>query len=545
MKLPYEVLLQIVAFLDITDKIACLTVCRAWYRPTLEAVYNNAQFHSIGKLRKFINVIAHHPHTPGIYVKRLRLINTAQARNRRIRPMIFTEFELLARYCINLNEFYFNEPKYWCWLVQLNWSSTWLNLGKLPAINSLDYMTRTLYPKLADRLTEFHTQRLPKFDVMVQLLSVMPKIQSIVLGGINWNLTTNELQRLHLAAPQAKKLITMFYVPPSTHQTFSLTECHHASSLLDHLQCRIDHPDSGWFPIIQNMYYNVHTLFLQLVDQYNYARGDESQSVLIFESAVNLIKHIRVQHLEISLRSHDLKNYVEDMIMSLMYEYTLIDPTIHSTVSLELDYFDKQYCYGGNGDRYHKQKLFKSLSTRSVSNGRHGIQNYVHHAFTINFDIPEELDYNEMNAIKGFITHPIHLSVTRLAMTREITRQSLSRKTPYFIYLDLLLAYFQNLESFSLGCIIDSYHLRPLEHQTNYMQLSVSSMSTSDQNKYVSFRSLTVKSIKINRSLYQYLFKKCPNISILKIVDCKLDEETALVLEYLCLQHNVLLCITQ
>lgn len=545
MVLPYEVLLQIVTFLDTADKITCLKVCTAWYRPTLESLYSNAQFYSLCKLRKFINMIAHHPLTPGIYVRRLRLFN-ATRNTRQERPMIFTEFELLTRYCINLNELYFNEPWYWYCLLQLDWSCTWLNLHKLPAVYSLSYITRTLYPKLGDRLTEFHVQRRPEFDVMVHLLSTMPNIQSIILGGTIWNLTTTELQRIHLAAPRARILKTMFRVPHFTHHQLSISKYTNNNSLLDYLHCHIDHPNSGWFSIIPNMYYNVHTLLLQLIDHNSRRMGEEDiLSVASFESAVNMIKHIDVQQLEIMLKSHDLKNHVEDMILSLVYEYNLMEPAIISTVSFVLEYSDEQYL-GGNGNRFHKQWSLKSTSTRSFSKSRHGIQKYVHHEFTMNFDISEKLDCNEMDALKGFITDPINLSVTMLTMTREINHSSLARKMPYLIYFDSLLDHFQNLEFLSLGCIVGHSQFRAImEHQTKYMQLSVSSMAMANRNIYSSFRSLTVRSVKINRSLYQYLFKKCPNISTLKIINCKLDEETTLVLEYLCLQHNVLLCIKQ
>jgi hypothetical protein len=538
MILPYEIVLQIVTFLETTDKINCLTVCKAWYRPTLESVYCNVRFKSLRKLRKFIDMIAHHPLTPGIYVKRLRLVNTTTTRSSRGRPMIFTEFELLTRYCINLTELYFNEPWYWYCLLQLDWSCTWLNLRKLPPVNSLEYITRTLYPTLADRLTEFHVQRRPEFDVMIQLLSTMPKLQSIVLGGTTWNLTTNELQKIHTAAPRARRLKAMFRLPPSTDDQ-QLLICKH-NSFLDHLHCHIDHPLSGWFSIIQTMYYNVQTLVLQLVERDGHIGQESFSTIASFEPTLNLIKHINVQQLEISLRSYALNKYVEDMILSIVYEYNLKDPTIISTVSFVLDYFDEQPCYYGSSNRFNKQKSFKSISTRSFSKSKHGIQTHVHHAFALNFDISEELDYNEFSAIKGFITHPIHLSVTRLTMTREITYCT---KKNYVLYFDSLLTYFQNLESLSLDCIIDRTQFKAMEHQTKYMQLSVS--STMDQHTYPSFRSLTVRSIKINRSLYQYLFSKCPNISILKITDCKLDEETTLVLEYLCLQHDVLLCIKQ
>lgn len=522
---PFEVLYTIASNLEKKDQLSFLTVCKAWYRPLLESLYNQVEIDNLKTFRSFLVSITHHRHLPNLHVKKLKLPSTTGTYDWELneRCMTFTEFELLARHCINLTEISFFGNGYWAWMNQLDLSRLWLRLTKLPlSFGAQD--SYHVFRSMAARLVslELGMSFPAPFNVM-DLLPLMNNLRTIYIHDRKMAIDLSCLQNIK----QVQNLTLMTNVAPSY---YDLLPIQHNLKVFT---CTIDDPNSNWFSVLKALYKDIDAVSIYLiVDKHN--TGDNLLKMV--GAILDMIHVTNIQQVRTLFpNTDDFSLAVESAIMDTVYDYTIWDEHgFTSSISLEIKFYD------------HSGFIFSHNSFESIFS-RERIQE---HVFKIATSRPNDNNGNyEVDFLVDIIKAPINLQLKQLVITMA-TSLYYTRlpeiKDTRLIFLDTILDHFPHLDTFTL--VVDIKEVNPNKKSkpwidfVNYTELTIRNIPSRKPHPFI--RVLNIRSAKINRSVYHYLFKSCRYLSKLHLTDCYFnDDETVIALEYLCLQNHVELII--
>lgn len=537
MIIPFEVVRNISEYLSKKEILECLTVCKSWYRAMFESLYGSVTIKTCRSFRAFLYVIAHHELTPGKFVRNMELY----IEDFNERPVTFTEFELLTRYCMNLHELLFSHNKYWRCMNELNLSNVWLHLAKVPV--SRNRLSLQVCNKIKDRLQEAaffeHDQSILSF-----ISSPSPKLLKAEITTRSLLLKTSIVKSLHLCAPLLRELSLMVCME-------NINETNAAASVIplidkhnNHIQtlkCLIHHPDSAWFPIIKSTYHNVDKLTLVVNNILPKLSGYTVRRYTKFEivrSIIDLIKYTNIRQLKMDFRYVDDISFMQAATATLLYDHCNESTNIKTSVSVKSSFVIP--------DDFDYSCRFKSkLTTTSEQSGN---QKVVHQELDYRFmrdpdEEDEDSNVSEVDLLEYAIIRPINKLVVELSLDigigGEFSWSNIITKKRA-IYLDQILNYFSNLESLTLTSTFYEFCGGCLQ---NDIRFTLSTSST--KINYKSFKSLTANSISVDKCIFQFLFKNCPTLKELTLIDCQLDEVTILILECLSLEADVLLDIKQ
>ncbi|KAI7866481.1 uncharacterized protein EV154DRAFT_488545 [Mucor mucedo] len=518
---PFEVLFAIASNLEKKDQLTFLTVCKAWYRPLLESIYNQVEIDNLKTFRSFLVSITHHRHLPNLYVRKLKLPSTTGIYewDQNERSMTFTEFELLARHCTNLTEISFFGNGYWAWMNKLDLSKLWLRLTKLPLSFGVQDSYH-VFQSMATRLVSFELgMNFPGPFYVMNLLPLMNNLQTIYIHDRKLSMDLSCLKNIKYL----RNLTLLTNVSPNKY------DIHPVQPNLKTLTCAIDDPNSNWFPILKALYKNIICVSIYLiVDKHN--TGDKLLRMI--GAVLDMIHDTNIQQVKTFFPNiDDFALAVESAIMDTVYDYTIWDKSgTLSTINLDIRYFD------------HSGFVFSHNSFESVFSR----QNVQEHVFKLATSRPDDSNCNyEVDFLVDIIKPPINLQLKKLSVTIATslyhTRLPEIKDTRLF-YLDTTLDHFPYLDSFTL--IVDVKEVNPNSKskiwtdRVNCTELTISNFRLRKPHSFIHF--LTIQSAKINRSVYHYLFKFCRYLWKLHLVDCHFsDDETVIALEYLCLQNHV------
>ncbi|KAI8047351.1 uncharacterized protein B0P05DRAFT_364236 [Gilbertella persicaria] len=522
--LPFEVLQNISRFIDTRDKLACLTVCRAWYRPTFESLYTHVHLTSLLSFRTFLYIVAHHDLMPGVHVKKLCLYNHNDV-GFQSRPLTVTELEVLARYCFNLNSFLFRDIWVWYCLDQLDLTAIWPRLHRLP-VARYNRVAFKVFQKLGDRLTDVYINcaAIP-FDGIARLLSSMTQLKTISIHDRSLKLDLEALDDIHRAAPNVKHLDLQTQMQPLDQP---LTKRY---ATLYSLQCSIYHSDSAWFDIIKSRYNVLDMLSLNVLRNFVQDIPSTEQAMECIDAIFDLVKHTTIQQLDIHVRHPYELSFIESYALELVYSYAILYTDHTYTISIDFKYFD-WIDYTLSDTNYIVREIPEVLYSSTLMRNK-----TIHHTLGFEFGIGKDYEFNEMHVLNTWITKPVNDHVTFLSLERQIRNTNYTgKKCP--LYLDSVLAHFPRLISLS--------YARTIKFKKGINapdRAAVTLLDRKDTSKHQSLRYLSFRNVQIDRYIYQYVFQHCPHLSRLEMEDCNLEAEIVLALEYYCLEHNVALII--
>ncbi|GAA5804811.1 hypothetical protein HPULCUR_010319 [Helicostylum pulchrum] len=510
---PFEVLYKIASHLETNDQRTCLTVCKAWYRPLLETLYNLVQIKDLRSFRSFLVNITHHRHQPNFYVKKLEMPYMTSDWELSERAMMFTEFELLARHCIYLTEISFIENGYWRWMARLDFTKYWLRLTKLPlSFGSKDSFI--VFQGMADRITSLELRA--DFPSPLSVLDLIPQILNLQTLYIHDRvMTLNMLQLQKLDHIENLTLLTNVI----SSEDYSLR----SPTKLKTFACAIDDPNSSWFSIFKSYYQDIDTLTVHCQTDNN---NTEDCLLKILESVLDTTHATKIQQVKTSFYdTHDFRLTVESVIMDIIYDYTIRDRRgIPSVISFDIKYYDASvFVYPRNS--------FESIFSRNDTQ---------QHVFKVTKSwLDDEKKNDEIKFLDNIINDPIHLQLTHLSITR--VTHCLGPTPPF--YLDILLHQYPRLESFSFSVSKKININRKRLGRPEYIE-GAEIMINDPTTCFHPIRILKIKSSKINRSVFHFLFKSCTRLKKLYLHDCYFkDDETIIAIEYFCLRHGVELII--
>jgi hypothetical protein len=522
---PFEVLYRIAGNLEKKDQLSFLTVCISWYLPLLESLYNQVEIENLKTFRSFLVSITHHRHLPNLHVKKLKLPSTTGVYEweQNERCMTFTEFELLARHCINLTEISFFGNGYWTWMTKLDLSKLWLRLTKLPLSFGVQD-SYLVFQSMAARLVSLELgMSFPAPFTVMDLLPLMNNLQTIYIHDRKMVIDLACLQKIK----HVQHLTLLTNVAAISHNLLPV------QPNLKTFTCAIDDPNSNWFSVFKTLYKDINAASIYLiVDKHN--TGDKLLKMI--GAILDMIHVTNIQQVKTFFPdTDDFALAVESAIMDTVYDYTIWDKQgLPSTISLDIKYYD------------HSGFVFSHNSFESIFS-RERIQE---HVFKLATSRPDESNSNyEVDFLVDIIKAPINLQLTHLAITIATslyyTRLPEIKETR-LVFLDTILDHFPHLDSFTL--VVDVKEVNPNSKskywidRVNYTELTIRNSLSRKPHSF--FRVLNIRSAKINRSVYHYLFKSCRYLSKLHLTDCYFnDDETVIALEYLCLQHHVELII--
>jgi hypothetical protein len=537
--LPFEVVQKIVENIDRKYKLHSLILCKSFYQPCLESLYHHVTITHLDQFRSFLLAITHHRHQPNLHVKRLDLdISDLWSLNYVIpesyeRPMMFTEFELLARHCINLTQLHFPNSMFRCWkfLQELDLQKFWPRLVKLPPLIHYNSSFQ-VYQDMANRLVQLDISG--PFRISINLEKLIPhmrNLETVIINDMQVTLDTNFVYHLSNTHPHLRHLNLWTTLKTASNSSSIDT----TTAALKTLICEIDRLDSTWFSLFNTIYRNTDSLTMTVR-----APGREEE---IIAPILYTIQSTNIKQLKSIFRNlKDFASFAENLVLETVYGYDVWDQSSSSTISLNLNYQDYLHRL--------RNKLVSQFSRRK--------NKIATHEFTLDCEVDKEIDYNPITYLsKHILKKPIHLQLTRMTLTRNYKLHANmlgdSRKYCYTrsVFLDSALDYFPNLEYLTIAFDLETedsplkigWTIIPLPKYNvdfNFQKVTLSSNKPAIIPQHYSLRYLKIKSSTIDRSVYYYLFKKCPNLSILCIQDCRLkDDETLIALEYLCLEHNV------
>lgn len=291
--------------------------------------------------------------------------------------------------------------------------------------------------------------------------------------------------------------------------------------------CAIDDPNSAWFSVFKSYYKDIDKLTVHCLTD----KSSTEDALLKMIGAILDTTHAtRIQQIKASFHDiHDFRLTVESVIMDIIYDYTIWDRRgIPLIIEFDIKYYDASvFVYPRNS--------FESTFSRSDK---------AHHRFKmIRSWSDDEKEKDEIGFLASLMNEPIHLQLNQLTITRVTHCLG---PTPVF-HLDLLLHQFPQLEYFSFTASkrnnINKKRLgRPEPMEGAEMLISKDTVTAN--RRFHPLQVLKMKSTKINRSVYHYLFKSCTRLRKLYLDNCYFkDDETVIAIEYFCLKHGVELII--
>lgn len=534
MLIPFEVIRHISRYLSTKETLECLSVCKNWHRPMFESLFNSVTIKTCRSFRAFLYVIAHHELTPGKFVKTLELY----IEDFNERPVTFTEFELLSRYCSNLNELMFSHNKYWRCMNDLDLSTTWLHLRKVPI--SRNRVSLEVCTKLKDRLEQVALYAQDKSILSFMTTSPKcPRLLKMDVATCHLLLTIDGVRLIHNCAPLLRELNLMVCMENISDPPPALPLLDRHMNHVQELKCLIHHPDSAWFSIVKSTYYDINKLTMIISNITPRHAGYTARQHTKFEivrSLIDLIKSTTIRELEMDFKFVDDISFLQAATATLLYDQC---NNLATTMPVSVN---ASFVAPGDFDCHHR--FLAKLTTPEPYEHEKRAHHQLEYRFIRELDEDgDEHNVSELDLLAYTIIRPINKLVTELSLNIGIGGDFLWYNvvtTKRCVCFGQVLSYFANLESLTLSS--DLYGLSGSSLQSD-IKFTVS--SPVKNIKHQSLTALTVKNISIEKCVYQYLFKNCTQLSTLKLIDCQIDYETTLILECLSLESDVLLEISQ
>ncbi|KAI8359973.1 hypothetical protein BD560DRAFT_405081 [Blakeslea trispora] len=527
--LPYEVVFSISQFMSIEDKLSSLTVCRTWYRPVFESLYTHVHLSSLQSFRAFLYIVAHHPLLPGSQVRKLCLyIEPRESFDFRERPMTITEMEILARYCYNLDSFFFHDHWYWYCLDQLELTQLWPRLRRLPTARYSKTALR-VFEKLGDRLTDLCINcPAMSFEKISRLLSCMHQLETVSIRVRSMKLDIELLDEIHAAVPQLKHLdLQTQMLDTEILRQLQKPVCYPLVSL----QCNIYKPDSVWFTLIKSRYTHLKSLSIHVLRKFIDDFPSAEEAMECIEPIFDLIKHSSIQQINIHIRHPYDHPFIENYTLGLVHAYSVLSSQSIPSISICFRYFDWTESISSESS-YITREIPEVLDSSTTVHKK-----TTYHTISFEFGIGEDYDFDEMNVLSTWLAKPINFLVTHLKLERQIREiDYVGKVRPLF--LDTVLTHFPQLISLTFSRRI-KLKKGIKDADTAFLTL----LDRKDKTRHDHIRYLYIEDVKIDSYIYRYLFKYCPHIVRIELVNCFLDEETVLALEYYCLSNDVTLIL--
>ncbi|GAN03645.1 hypothetical protein MAM1_0045c03100 [Mucor ambiguus] len=495
-----------------------------------ESLFNSVTIKTCRSFRAFLYIIAHHELTPGKFVKTLELY----IEDFNERPVTFTEFELLSRFCSNLNELKFPYNRYWRYINDLDLSSTWLRLRKVPISRSRASLEAC--SKLKDRLEQvaFYAQDRAILSFMTTSPHC-PRLTKMDVATCHLLLTADGVRSIHGCAPLLQELSLMVCMENISDPPPVLPLIDRRMNHVQTLKCLIHHPDSAWFPIIKSTYYDIDRLTMIISNRtprHTVYTVRHHTKFEIVRSLMDLIKNTTIRELEMDFKFVDDISFLQAATATLLYDQCN-NLEITMPVSVKAS-----FVVPGNLDCHHQ--FLAKLTTPDVPKEENRVYHYLEYRFIrVSDEFNDEDNVSEIDLLAYTIIRPINKLVTELSLDIGVGSDFLWFKKRCVCF-DQVLSYFVNLESLTLSSNLYDFCGGCIQSLT---QFSVSVPVKNTKHQYLT--ALTVENMLIDKCVYQYLFKNCTQLSTLRLIDCQIDDETTLILECLSLESDVLLEISQ
>ncbi|KAI8640650.1 hypothetical protein BD408DRAFT_444984 [Parasitella parasitica] len=484
-----------------------------------ESLYNSVVIRTCRSFRVFLYIIAHHELTPGKFVKKLELY----IEDFNERPVTSTEFELLSRYCVNLNILMFFHTKYWRCMNELDLTNIWPHLRIVPI--SRNRVSFDVCNRIKDRLEEVAFFAQDEY-ILTFMSTPCPKLLKMEIATRHLLLTIDIVRSLHNCAPLVQDFCLMACMENITDSSFSIPLVDNSNNHVQHLKCLIHHPDSAWFSIIKSTYHSIDTLTLIISNTPPRQSGYTSRPYTKFEivrSIMDLIKSTGIRELEMDFKFIADISFMQAATATLLYNHC--DKILNKSIPVSVR---ASFNIPGNFDRFHGFKL-KTFKSSEKAKTKYEIEYRFIREFNENYDH----SVSELNMLEYTIIRPINKLVLHLTMeigaVCEFSGSNIMTKKRH-VHFDQILNYFSNLESLTVASHLYEFSGRNLILSTTTKK--------ADNN---SLKYLAIQNISIDKRIFLFLFKHCTALSKLTLTDCQIDDVTTLALECLALESDVLL----
>jgi hypothetical protein len=326
-------------------------------------------------------------------------------------------------------------------------------------------------------------------------------------------ITIDVLNTIHTESPQLESLMlkarfkdqkknTLISAPPAA---------------LKSLSCYIYSPESLWFSLIQSHYSQVSVLSLYILyEELHMERrtydilseifggvlqspAPQDHSLDYIEPLTHLYKHSPIPRIDILFQSFYSITQLEQLLSRLLQQRG-------TTFSLEFTYYDSYDSYE------------EAMSERNLYISTTKSDTLQHHAVQYHSPIPPQQDEMQI-----FHHMPVTSHITELILTRKVMSDDDRPK----VHLDELLYEFPRLQKLAVGSDLESG-----------VAYSVSSLDFT-KRRHMRLEQLTFTFARIHPSVFAFVFKYCRQLQEINIVDCEMDEETTLALDYFCMKQGI------
>ncbi|KAI7900626.1 uncharacterized protein BX663DRAFT_562972 [Cokeromyces recurvatus] len=511
MNLPTEILNQIFPnIVSHKDRLTALTVCKRWYQSAFEAYYANQ-----------------HDQNPGKYVKKME-IYTLNTDNKE--SITTDEFVRIAKYCPYLIELLFDDNHYWDHLSQLDFTQHWKYLCSLPFMHK----KMDICYQLEDRLTSLKLCCFKNFEQdLLLLLSRMSKLKSIRLkDDIDVRLTEDIVEKLHLSLPSLQSLKFEMDIFPSSRDIKSLLpplKMPWTNKGFQRLDCLVTDSSSIWFNIIKHNYHSIHHLVLTIKPSYKpnilfwpSKLSPENSNTYAYH-IMELIRQTTIPliHIHFPLFYTDI-HFIQHFTLTLLNTHNL--PVFSDHVSISFIYINDEspIRWISRGYQFKDSLVNRLTYHRSCKLN----SNSIDHSFRFYIVMVKEITRTELFHLLKLIKYPINQKTTHLQIQRKV--EHLHCFVDY-VYLDFLLEHFPHVNEITISLqfsfLYEDYPMQLMNEYRTLLELSLLNDNPNCTYQYTSLQVLNLENIAINRYLYEFLFKHCPNISRLNIKHCQFDEQ--------------------
>ncbi|KAI9487789.1 MAG: hypothetical protein EXX96DRAFT_615540 [Benjaminiella poitrasii] len=475
-------------------------------------------------------MIAHSIQMPGKHVRKIEFY-----RLQRCKQLCWTssDFTVLARCCINLNELIFDNELHWELLNKLDFSHYWKQLRRIPPIDDKNPICRHVCYQLEDRLTDLTLLGFTNcYDICTLLLRLSHLQYLTIQGSLTLTLTEASLMEIHQSVPLLKRL--------DLDTNIQLTNNHAQLTLLpnvirsnhQHLRCLHCHilgPRSAWLQLIRFNYNNIHELLLDLFDPYLPSVMSDKRCLSREESmdTVNSVFHLIKYTPSLYQLRVRFEQFVADVDFIKYYTSGLINEynsnKSKTSVSIQLSFLDNSFPYR---DFFATKSCFQS---RTIIRSRNSKEQNIYHTLNYDFGLQATEKRDEIVLLTCIFESSIRLLTTHLSLKLERRSFDTNVYRSLFHDLSIIFEHFPRLKELSLHC------------QYYRSQFTNDSYRIDGQAKtYLSLTTLRLNNMVLDMPTYHHLLELFPNLTSLYVKNWHFEKpDVILSLEQLCEEKNI------
>ncbi|CAO3703224.1 unnamed protein product [Rhizopus stolonifer] len=545
--LPYEIIKNIVLSLDNQDQLRCLTLCKTWYKTVLDIIHVDVAFKKLVYFRQFLHSITHHykGQLPGINVKTIYLnIDYNSDENLREKRMNFTEFELLARHCPKVTELKFNQSYYWKFLLQLDFCTHWQYLNRIPDIDS-GPISRAVILMMGKRLVRYGIDMVGSIHEMSKK-TVMEDIQlcgdlrSIKIKSNSTRFRIRDVTDMIKRSKNIEQFELLTKVDKDDTSTddeqYSREVIAEGLKNLKYLTCLIDVQNHPMLEYIRDHINNLERISFQVKvqrpvgeDGMNLTIAEITRAVILDE-ILDLFycpaKRDSQKKAECKLQTKQLRidvgetsfAFLDNLFTSLVCMTSHLYETYSTTVAIYIDYIQDvdQYVSSYSDTTFHPTHI-------------------VRHDFHVKYPFDLEFDGVDVFSKIQRSSQPIVSFIDMVSINLTIKEPIL--KDAQFHTFDLVLEHFKNVKTLHFTC---KNLISTGKHSTERDFYTLDCTADKKNTIHTELKHLTVKGGNMSGLCIAYLFRRCPNLATLSIDRNKYDQHDLLIIDYICLQRNIL-----